>query len=123
LPPRALRTSLRAVHVVAVAALYGGHVFAVEAERLVPAVVAAVATGAALMAFEIYRAPVWCVQVRGAATFAKIALVAGVGVFWSWRVPLLTIAMVVGVVTSHMPGRWRYRSLLDGRVVGSPEKG
>jgi hypothetical protein len=123
LPPRALRTSLRAVHVVAVAALYGGHVFAVEAERLLPAVVAAVGTGAALMAFEIHRAPVWCVQVRGAATFAKIALVASVAVFWTWRVQLLTLSMVVGVVTSHMPGRWRYRSLLDGRVVGSQEKG
>ncbi|MDH3210993.1 MAG: hypothetical protein OEM05_00740 [Myxococcales bacterium] len=120
---RAVRTSLRTTHVVAVAALYGGHVFAVAAERLAPALYAAVATGAVLMAFEIYRAPVWCVQVRGAATTLKLALVAGVAVFWEWRVLLLTVAMVIGVVTSHMPGRWRYRSLLHGRVVGPQEKG
>ncbi len=108
---------------IAAAALYGGHVFAVAAERLVPALAATVVTGAALMVFEIYRAPVWCVQVRGAATVAKLALVVSVAVLWEWRILLLTVAMVIGVVTSHMPGRWRYHSLLHGRVVGPQEKG
>ena len=60
---------------IAAAALYGGHVFDVAAERLLPALAATLATGAVLTAFEIIRAPVWCVQVRGAATFAKLALV------------------------------------------------
>ena len=108
---------------IAAAALYGGHVFAVAAERLVPALAATLVTGAALMAFEITRAPVWCVQVRGAATYAKLALVAAVAVLWEWRVLLLTVAVIIGVVTAHMPGRWRYRSLLHGRVVGPEEKG
>ena len=108
---------------VAAAALYGGHVFDVAAERLVPALAATLVTGAVLMAFEITRAPVWCVQVRGAATYAKLALVASVALLWEWRVLLLTVAVAIGVVTSHMPGRWRYRSLLHGRVVGPQEKG
>jgi hypothetical protein len=63
------------------------------------------------------------VQVRGAATLFKVVLVAGVGAAWDLRVALLTLALVIGSVSSHMPGRWRYYSLLHGRVVGPTEKG
>ena len=80
--------------------------------------IATLATGAALMALEVYGTPIWLVQVRGVATFAKLVLVASVAVFWEWRVALLTIVAVIGVVTSHMPGRYRYYSLLHGRSVG-----
>jgi hypothetical protein len=114
---------LRTAHIVATAALYGGHVYDVSAERLLPALVATVATGAVLTGFEIFRAPVWFIQVRGVATFAKLGLVMSVALFWEWRVALLTVAVVIGVVASHMPGRWRYHSLLHGRVVGPQEKG
>jgi len=38
-------------------------------------------------------------------------------------VPLLTLTIAIGAVSSHMPGRWRYHSLLHGRVVGPREKG
>ena len=38
------------------------------------------------------------------------------------RVVLLTVAAVIGAVSSHMPGRYRYYSLLYRRVVGSREK-
>jgi hypothetical protein len=30
---------------------------------------------------------------------------------------LLALALVIGSVSSHMPGRWRYHALLHGRVV------
>jgi hypothetical protein len=120
---RALRTGLRTAHIIATAALYGGHVYGVAAERLLPALVATVATGGALMALEVFRVPVWLVQVRGVATLVKLALVASVAVFWDLRILLLTLALAIGVVVAHMPGRWRYRSLLHGRVVGPLEKG
>lgn len=120
---RALRTGLRTAHIIAFGALYGGHVYSVAAERLEPALIATVATGAALMALELYRAPVWLVQVRGAATIAKLALVASVALLWEWRVALLTLVAVIGVVTSHMPGRYRYYSLFHGRSVTDWEKG
>ena len=94
-----------------------------EAERLVPTLIATVATGGAFMGLEIYRAPVWLVQVRGLATLVKLALVVGVAAFWPLRVPLLTLALVIGAVTSHMPSRWRYYSLLHVRAVGPQEKG
>ena len=120
---RTWRTGLRTLHIIAVSALYGGHVYGVSAERLAPAWIATLGTGGALMGLEIYRTSVWIVQVRGAATALKLALVAAVAAFWTQRVPLLTVAMVIGAVVSHMPGRWRYHSLLHGRVVGPRDKG
>jgi hypothetical protein len=75
------------------------------------------------MALEVLSAPVWLVQVRGVATLVKLVLVAGVAALWDWRIFLLTLVMVIGVVTSHMPGRYRYYSLLHRREVGDGGKG
>ena len=116
-------TTLRTAHTIAFAALYGGHVYGVSAPRLVPALVATVASGAALMATEMYRTPLWPVQVRGVVAFVKLALVAAVAVWWDGRLLFLTLALVIGGVVSHMPGRYRYYSLLHGRVVGEQESG
>ncbi len=120
---RWLRTSLRTLHLIAVGALYGGHVYGVEAERLVPALVAVLASGGSLVVFEVWQARIWLVQVRGLATFFKLGLVAAVSFAWELRLVLLTLALVIGSVSSHMPGRWRYHSVLHGRVAGSTERG
>jgi hypothetical protein len=120
---RPLRTTLRAAHVVAVAAFYGGHVYGASSERLGPAVVAVVATGIAFTILEVVRAPVWVVQVRGLAVYLKVVLMLAVIVGAPAPVLLLTVALVVGVVASHMPGRYRYYSLIHRRAVGSQEKG
>jgi hypothetical protein len=120
---RILRTALRTAHLIAAGALYGGHVYGVEAERLVPALAAVLATGGAFLGLEVYQSSIWLIQVRGVATLAKLAMVAAVALFWEYRVPLLTFAVIVGGVSSHMPGRWRYHSVLHGRVVGPRESG
>jgi hypothetical protein len=75
------------------------------------------------MALELYRTPLWLVQVRGLATLAKIALVAAVAVCWDFRIVLLTTAVVIGTVVSHMPGRYRYYSVIHGRAIGVQESG
>jgi len=38
-------------------------------------------------------------------------------VFWEQRVWLLMLVLVIGSVGSHMPGRFRYYSLLHRRVI------
>lgn len=120
---RPIRTSLRALHLVAIAALYGGHVFGVEKERLFPALLAVFASGALFMAFEVMRSPIWLVQLRGVATYAKLALVVSVEFFWEWRVAILTLALVLGTFVSHLPGSFRYYSLLHGREMRGGELG
>jgi hypothetical protein len=66
---------------------------------------------------------VWLVQIRGVATLVKLGLVASIAALWDWRIFLLTLVVAIGVVTSHMPGRYRYYSLLHGRDVGNGGKG
>jgi hypothetical protein len=120
---RALRTSIRAAHVLATAAFYGGHVYGVSPERLGPALAAVLGTGFVFALLEISRAPVWLVQTRGVAVYVKIALMVWAAAAPTIRIPLLTLALVIGVVVSHMPGRYRYYSLLHRRAVGHDDKG
>ncbi len=120
---RAIRTMLRTAHLLAFASLYGGHIYGVEPSRLLPALAATVASGAALVALEVYRTPLWLGQIRGIATLIKIALLAAVAVNWNLRLWLLTAAVVIGGVVSHMPGRIRYYSVLYGHPTGEPERG
>ncbi len=120
---RPLRTTLRTAHLITFGALYGGHIYGVAATRLLPALLATVATGTALTALEIYRLPLWLVQLRGVATLLKVVLVAAVAVCWAWRLWLLTAAIIVGSVSAHMPGRYRYYSVVHRRVIGGQESG
>lgn len=120
---RLWRMGLRTLHVIAVSALYGGHVYGASADQLKPALAATVATGLLFLSLEVYRAPVWLVQVRGIATLAKVVIALGVLVAWELRVPILTFVVAVGVLTSHMPGRWRYYSVIHRGAVGPREKG
>ncbi len=120
---RALRTALRTAHLLAFGALYGGYVYGVSAGALEPALGATLVSGALLMALDCLAEPVFLVQVRGLATLTKIGLLVAVQATPSVAVPLLTCAAIIGAVSSHMPGRFRYFSLVHGRAVGSREKG
>ena len=120
---RWLRTSLRALHLIGVGALYGGHLYDVDVTRLQPALLSVLVTGGLLVCFEVWQSRIWLVQVRGVATFLKLGALAAIGLTPDWTVALLTLALVIGSVSSHMPGRWRYHSVLHGRVAGLTERG
>jgi hypothetical protein len=120
---RWLRTTLRTLHLIAVGALYGGHLYAVDVTRLQPALLSVLLTGGLLVCFEVWQSRIWVVQVRGVATFLKLGALAAIGLAPDWTVALLTLAMMIGSISSHMPGRWRYHSVLHGRVAGLTERG
>jgi hypothetical protein len=120
---RWLRTSLRSLHLIAVAALYGGHLYAVDVTRLQSALFSVLLTGGLLVCFEVWQSRIWLVQVRGVATFLKLGLMAAAGLAPDLTVALLTLVLLIGSISSHMPGRWRYHSVLHGRVAGLTEKG
>jgi hypothetical protein len=120
---RWLRTSLRTLHLIAVGALYGGHLYAVDVARLQPALLSVLLTGGLLICFEVWQSRIWLVQVRGVATFLKLGLLAGSRLAPELTTALLTLALVIGSISSHMPSRWRYHSVLHGRVAGPTERG
>lgn len=120
---RAMRTTLRCAHMIAFAAYYGGHLFSVEPGRLLSALAAVVVTGGTFMGFEIWRAPVWVVQIRGVACYLKVALLLSVAAYWEHRIAILSLVVVIATVISHAPGRLRYYSLLHQREVATDSKG
>ena len=122
-PVRALRTILRTAHLLAFGALYGGQIYGVQPDELAPALSATVGTGVALLLVDVVQAPVSVLQLRGLAAFTKLGLAGCVAWFWSLATILLTVAAVIGAVSSHMPGRYRYYSVFHGRVIGSRDKG
>jgi len=120
---RALRTTLRSLHVLAFSAYVGGSLYAVPDERLGPALAAVLATGSAFMGFEIWRAPQWIHQLRGLCTFAKLALLVVAVAVPEWRAALLTLIVLIGVTVSHAPSRFRYFSPIRGTVEETDGKG
>lgn len=124
---RAWNVTARTVHLAAIGALLGGHVFAVESARLVPWLWLAIGSGASLMAIEAYPSIDWLAQGAGLFVLAKLALLCTVPFAWPWRVPILFAVLVLASVGSHMPGRYRhysfiYRRNMKGRPAAEPER-
>ena len=120
---RAIRTGLRTAHLLAFGALYGGQVFNVAPDRLAPALWGTIGTGALLLLSDVLREPLAMLQMRGLAALCKLGIAVSLWVSWSFATPLLTLAAVIGAVSSHMPGRYRYYSVFHGEVIGSQHKG
>ena len=108
---------LRTAHLGAMGVLLGGHAFDVAREQLLWPLGWTIGTGAALGALEAWGVVTWFHQGRGLLTLAKLALLLLVPVFWSQRVAVLALVVVVGGVGSHMPARFRYYSVVYRRVL------
>lgn len=117
---RALRILLRTGHLLAFAVLYGR---AWDGGPAAGPATAAALTGLALVSLEVAVSPVWLVQIRGLVTAAKaVLLVCGLA-FPSVLLPSLTAAAIAGGISSHMPGRYRYYSVLHRQVRGDTSAG
>jgi hypothetical protein len=114
---RVINIALRSAHILTSGILLGGHVFAVAPPRLEGLLWATVASGAGLMALELFRSCRWAYLGQGAMVWAKLVLVASAGLWWEQRVPLLALASVVASIGSHMSSDYRHYSLLHGRVL------
>lgn len=109
--------ALRTLHIAAVGILLGGHAFEVTAVRLLPWLYLSLISGAGLIGLELYGSCKWLYQGKGVLVILKLLLIAAVAVFWEQRLWLLLAALVIGSVGSHMPGRFRYYSVIHRRVI------
>jgi hypothetical protein len=100
------------VHLAATGTLLGGHVFGVAADTLLAWLWVAMASGAVILAVELYTSFDWLAQVGGLAVVLKLALLCVIPFAWSARVPILFVVVVIAGVGAHMPGRFRHYSLL-----------
>jgi hypothetical protein len=114
---RAISIGLRTFHIAAIGILLGGHVFDVPADRLFVWLLLSLISGAGLIGIELYSSCKWVYQGKGVLVLLKLLLVAAVVVWWEQRVALLLTVLVIGSVGSHMPGRFRYYSIVHRRVI------
>ncbi len=120
---RALGIALRTGHLMTFGAVVGGHVFGVETARLLPFLIATIATGAGLMALELAVTFGWLFTGKGMAVLLKLLLLLLVPLFWEHRVAILLAVVVVASVGAHMPGRYRHYSLLTARALARGREG
>ncbi len=109
--------AFRTAHIVAAAAFFGGHVFEVRAEQLLWWLYVTIFTGSVLVLLEAYPNLSWCYQPRGVFVLAKLLLLLCIPWLWDYRVPIIIAVFVIASVGSHMTKRYRYLSLLPGRVL------
>jgi hypothetical protein len=98
--------------------LVGGHAFDVPAARLHPALWATILTGAILIGLEAFGVTFrWIWQGRGLMVILKLVLLVAIPFAWPVRMPILLTVIVLASVGSHMPARFRYYSVVAGRVL------
>jgi hypothetical protein len=108
---------VRTAHIVVAGALFGGHVFEIEPERLHVWLYATLASGGILLALEAYPHLSWCYEVRGLCVLGKMLLLCLIPWLWDARVPILVVVFVIASVGSHMPRRFRHFSILHRHVL------
>jgi len=120
---RAWSILFRTLHLLAISILVGGHAFNAPADRLLPMLYLAIASGAGMAFIEAY--PNWraLFQGWGILLFVKLALICAVPFAWSHRFAILVAVLVIGSVGSHMPKRLRHSWYLFGPLVAPKETG
>lgn len=112
---RALRVTLRTLHIIGFSVFFGGLWFSVPQAELMPWLYASVLTGAALMAMELLGGLDWFLQLAGGLTLIKLALLCLVPVFPDYNRFLLVLAVAISSVGSHMPAWLRHFNYIRGR--------
>ena len=100
--------------------LVGGVAAGISFDHLSGPLWGTVTTGGLFVAIELYQSPVFLVQVKGMAVFAKILLLVAAVTFPDAALGCLVVAICIGGISSHMPGRYRYFSVVHWRSLKGP---
>ena len=114
---RWVRISIRTLHLISMGLLVGGVARGAAPADLQWEVWSTLLTGLAFVAVELYGSCIWLFQLKGWAVIVKMLLLASVLAAPHSALPLLIVAIVIGGISSHMPGKYRYYSPLHGRVI------
>lgn len=114
---RYLDVVLRTAHVAVTSVVFGGAILSVPIDHLLLWYYLTVATGVGLIASEIYHSYHWPYQGRAAMVFIHVGVLGSIHLNPDLAKAALNVALVFGMVGSHMPKRFRYWSFVHGRVV------
>ena len=109
---RLLDILLRSAHVLVIGVLVGGAVFQIPFAQLVPWKALVAASGGALILSELFYDRRWPTQGRGVMVYLHAGLFGLVYFRPGLALPCLLAALVLGMLGSHMPRRFRHWSFL-----------
>ena len=112
---RLLDILLRSAHVLVIGVLVGGAVYQVPLALLVPWRALVLASGGALILSEFFYDRHWPIQGRGILVYLHAGLFGLVYFRPGLALPCLLAALVLGMLGSHMPRRFRHWSFLRRR--------
>ncbi len=98
---------LRSAHLVGIAGLGGGYLFALEDARWLPFGYLALASGIALALLYLWSSPLWLTRLGGQVVVLKCLLLAVAMAVPAWRAELFVSVIVLSGVVAHAPGRVR----------------
>jgi hypothetical protein len=113
------KISLRTLHLLSVAGVGGGVLFALDKTLWVNYWWLALVSGVLLMLIDVIANPVWLIQIRGLVIYVKIIALALMDGHAVWDPILLILIIIISAVVSHAPGNVRYYSLYHRRVIES----
>ncbi len=114
----------RAAHVFCVCGYFGGHLFDVAPERITPWLFATITSGCVILLLDLYQNAAFLLQVRGVILLAKVALLCATHWVPDATVEILGLIVVVSVLSSHAPSKFRYFVVLGrGRVSAANTPG
>ena len=114
---RWVRISVRTAHLLCMGYLLGGtaHGLPLAAQPL--GMWGTLVTGLVFMGLELYASFIWLFQLKGLAVIAKLLLLGAAAVSTGNGLAYLIAAVVIGGISSHMPGKYRYYSPYHGAVT------
>jgi hypothetical protein len=122
-PPRHFRWGrwtqvlFRSAHIAGMALLVGALPFTTDHRALRAAIWLTVLSGLGLWALDLMKSCAVLFEGAGVALLLKLLCLALGFAFPQARFQWYLAAVVVASVGSHMPGRWRHYSFLEGRVL------
>jgi len=115
------KTTLRALHVLGLCGAAGGFYFALPIEMWRNWWILAMASGTALLLWEVWRSRLYLIQMKGVLTLVKLALLALCVPLPQWKAELFSIIVLMSVITAHGPSQLRHYSIWHRRELRGKE--
>ncbi len=106
---------LRATHIACTGILLGGCIFSQPLSALEPWLIATVLTGLLIMTCDLHASLAVFFELRGLAVLLKTGLLLVIPVYPQFSIPVLVVALFIGVFASHMPKQYRHKMLFFGK--------
>ena len=114
---RWVRISVRTWHLLSMAFLLGGSASGLLLAEQSLALWNTFLSGLVFSLMELYATGIWLFQLKGQAVVVKFLLLGAAVASPPNAVVFLVSAVIIGGISSHMPGKYRYYSIYHGRVI------